>query len=115
VDPFAQLVTDFQNRYGVRRDTAERLVDLFVTLAASYDEQHALAEFNKAILGAAKVGEPWTRDYFDSYIRTRWPQAPAIVAEADKHNRDAATALQAVYGIQPDAAAELAAFVRARG
>lgn len=110
---FAELTRDFQDRYGVRAETASHMVDIFIAVAVSHGKEQAEAEFGQTVLAALVKGEAWARDYVDSYIRTQYAQAPAIHAEAKKAGTDPAAALQAVYGMQPQAAAELAAMLDA--
>ncbi|MFJ3839440.1 hypothetical protein ACIPY6_28590 [Streptomyces sp. NPDC090054] len=108
---FAELATDFQDRYKVSRETAARLVGLFATAAAtSSNEADAEASFQKLVTEDLAAGKPWAGDYFRGYISTTYPQAAAICEAAVKAGTDPIAALQAVYGVPAQLAAELAQF-----
>lgn len=112
---FAELARDFQDKFGVNHETAVHMVGIFASAAAQYaDEKQAEAAFTEASLTGLRNGEAWAKDYVDSYIRTQYSQAPAIVTEANSRGTDVAGALAAVYGISIEAAQGLADLLKAR-
>jgi len=109
-DAFAWLASDLQAESGVSKQTAEHMVAIFVNLAAAYPQERASVEFTKAITAALEAGEGWAREYAEGVVRTKYPMARGIYAEATARGVDPAAALQVAYGIPADAAAQLAGY-----
>ncbi|MEU6233843.1 hypothetical protein [Kitasatospora sp. NPDC047058] len=112
-DLSAQLTADFRREYGVQPETAARMVQLFLTEAASATADEAERRFTAAVLLAVERGEPWTHDYTTSFIRTQYPAAASVVASATRASQNPVAALSTVYGITTAAATELSAYVHA--
>lgn len=112
---FAELARDFEDRFGVKPETAKHMIGIFAATAASGDEAQAEAEFTKAAQVGLQNGEEWAKDYVDSFIRTQFSQAPAIIAESRNRGTDPAVALAAVYGLPAEAAQGLVDLLQARG
>jgi len=110
-DVFAELASDFQAESGVSRSTAEHMVGIFVNTASAYPQEQAQAEFTKTVTAALEAGEGWAREYAAGVVRTKYPMAPAIHAEATARGVDPVAAFRVAFGIPADAAAELARYI----
>lgn len=111
-DAFAELAGDFQAEYGVSKPTAEHMVSIFVKITAAYpkEQAQAQAEFNKAITAALEAGAGWAREAAAGVVRSKYPLAPAIYAEATAKGVDPAAALQIAYNLPADSATQLAGY-----